>query len=101
MAGTRKRTASAACLDDPNAPADGVKQDNYDMLLGRVDPRDIPESGGWWKQQQTELMAISDDHEMGLMTSIVTVTHNDLSPELIAHASRGPCAVPKDDEKIA
>ena len=101
MAGNRKRTASAACLDDPNAPADGVKQDNYDMLFGRVDPRHIPESGGWWKQQQTELMAISDDHEMGLVTSMVTVTQNDLSPELIAHANRGPCAVPTEDEKIA
>ena len=46
-------------------------------------------------------MAISADHDMGLMTSMVTVTQNDLSPELIAHASRGPCAAPKDDEKIA
>ena len=48
----RKRTATAACLDDPKVPPDGVKQDNYDMLFGRVDPRHIPESGGWWKQQK-------------------------------------------------
>ena len=46
-------------------------------------------------------MAISDDHEMGLMTGMVTITQNDLSPELIAHARRGPCAVPTTDEKIA
>ena len=101
MDGRRKRAASAASLDEPNVVSDSVKQDKYEMLFGRVDPRHIPESGGWWKQQQTELMAISDDHEMGLMTSMVTVTQNDLSPELIAHASRGPCAAPKDDEKIA
>ena len=95
MGRNRKRTATAAGLDDPKLPPGGVKQDNYDMLFGRVDPRHIPESGGWWTQQQTELMAISDDHEMGLMTSMVTVTQNDLSPELIARASRGPCAAPK------
>ena len=71
------------------------------MLFGRVDPKNIPESGAWWKARQTELMAISDDHEMGLMTGMVTITQNDLSPGLIAHARRGPCAVPTDDEKLA
>ena len=100
-AGSRKRTASAAGLDDPAAHAEGPKRDKYDMLFGRVDPRHIPESGGWWKRQQTELMAISDDHEMGLMTEMVTITQNDMSPELIAHALRGPCAAPTPNEKVA
>ena len=46
-----------------------------------------PESGSWWKARQTELMSISDDHEYGLMTSMVTSTQNDSSPELLAHIS--------------
>ena len=49
MGGSQKRTASAAGLDDPSVQPEGAKQDNYDMLFGRVDPKDIPESGGWWK----------------------------------------------------
>ena len=77
---------------------EGAKQDNYEMLLGRVGPKYIPEGGGWWKNQQTELVAISADHEMGLTHEIVTVTQNDMSPELIAHARRGPCAAPTPDE---
>ena len=96
-----KRTASVAGMSDLAASSDGSKQDNYEMLFGRVDPKHIPESGGWWKTRQTELMAISDDHELGLMTGMVAITQNDLSPELIAHARRGPCAVPTPDEKIA
>ena len=88
-------------MTDSVALCDGVKQDNYDLLFGRVDPNHIPESGGWWKARQTELMAISDDHELGLMTGMVTVTQNDLSPELIAHARRGPCAAPTAEEKVA
>ena len=51
--------------------------------------------------QQTELMAISDDHEMGLMTEMVTITQNDMSLELIAHARRGPCVVTTPAEKVA
>ena len=43
-------------------------------------------------------MAISDDAEYGLMTTMVTSTQNDLSPELLAHARRGPGAVPTDSE---
>ena len=73
MGGSRKRAASAAGLDDPSVQTEGAKQDNYEMLYGRVDPRHTPESGGWWKSQQTELMAISDDHEIGLVTEMVTL----------------------------
>ena len=71
------------------------------MLFGRVDPRHIPESGSWWKGRQTELVSASDDHEHRQITSMVTVTHNDPAPELIAHARRGPCAVPTAEEKFA
>ena len=47
--GSRKRAASAAGLDDLSVQTEGAKQDNYEMLFGRVDPRHVPESGGWWK----------------------------------------------------
>ena len=43
-------------------------------------------------------MSISDEHELGLMTGMVTSTQNDASPELLVHARRGPCAVPNDEE---
>ena len=76
------------------------KRDGYAMLFGRVDPRHIPESGSWWKTRQTEVMVVSDDRELGQMTSMVTVTQKDLAPELIAHARRGPCAVPTPEEKL-
>ena len=77
------------------------ERDAYAMLFGRVDPRHIPESGPWRKTRQAELMGVSDDHELGQMTSMVTVTQNDLAPELIAHARRSPCAVPTSEEKFA
>ena len=71
------------------------------MLFGRVDPTHIPENGSWWKTRQTELMAVSDDHKFGQMTSMVVVTQNDLAPELFAHARRGPYAVPTQEETFA
>ncbi len=44
------------------------------------------------------LMAISDPVNYGLMTSMVTSTQNHNSPELLAHARRGLCAVPNESE---
>ena len=46
-------------------------------------------------------MGVSDEHELGQMTSMVTVTRNDMAPEFIAHARRGFCAVPTPAEKLA
>ena len=43
-------------------------------------------------------MSITEDHELGLMSGMVTSTQNDASPELLAHARRGPCAKPTDEE---
>ena len=92
------RAVSASSNENRGTEA---KQEPYEMLFGRAEPRHIPESNAWWRSRQTELMAISDDHELGLMTGMVTITQNDLSPELIAHALRGPCAAPREEEKIA
>ena len=89
-----KRKAADAELEtkDPKG------RDQYAELFSRVEPRHIPESRAWWQRQQTELMSISDDSEYGLMTSMVTSTQNDLSPELLAHARRGPCVAPTEAE---
>ena len=91
-----KRKAADAELEtkDPKG------RDQYAELFSRVEPRHIPESRAWWQRQQTELMSISDDSEYGLMTSMVTSTQNDLSPELLAHARRGPCAAPTDTPHV-
>merc|ERR1711940_305255 len=69
----------------------GLSRDQYAELFGRIDPRHIPESASWFHGQQKNLMAISTDHELGLPTSMVTLTQNDNSPELLAYAPRGPC----------
>ena len=53
-----------------------------------------------WKKQQRDLLAMSDDSELGLMQSMVTVTHNDSTPEMLAAIRRGPFAVPTDEEAI-
>ena len=80
--------------------------------------RSIPESTDWsflgcrcirmihdiayyrWKKQQRDLLAMSDDSELGLMQAMVTVTHNDSTPEMLAAIRRGPFAVPTDEEAI-
>ncbi len=92
-----KRSAAEALLPDGAAEPAATK-DHYAELFGRVEPGHIPESGAWWRGRQTELMSISADREYGLMTGMVTSTQNDSSPELLAHARRGPCAVPADTE---
>ena len=96
-------SATVVSAANSNRPAPGQEQpgagsertlhlerDAYAMLFRRIDPRHIPESGLWWKGKQTELVSVSDDHEHGQMTSMVTVTQSDLAPELIAHARQGP-----------
>ena len=55
-------------------------------------PKDIPESSAWWHSRQAELLAIADDHELGIMSGMATITQNDNAPELLAHVARGACA---------
>ena len=63
-------------------------------------PSDIPESTAWWRNQQKELFALSDDSENGLMQTMLTVTANDGAPELAACIRRGPIAIPDDNELV-
>ena len=41
---------------------------------------------------------MSDDSELGLMQSMVTVTHNDSCPEMLAAIRRGPFATPTEED---
>ena len=96
----RKRAAQALEAGDPasvDAAGHSGVRDPHAELFGRVDPRHIPESASWFHGQQKDLMALSADHELGLPTAMVTLTQNDSSPELLAHARRGPCAVPTEE----
>ena len=43
---------------------------------------------------------MSDDSELGLMQAMVTVTHNDSCPEMLAAIRRGPFATPTEEEAI-
>ena len=52
----------------------------------------------WQQPCGKNLMAISAGHELGLPTPMVTMTQNDNSPELLAHARRPPCAQPSGEE---
>ena len=101
----QKRDGGGAVMsltDADTVPVEGdpaaKRPDVYAELFGRVEPRDIPESREWWKARTTELMRITDDHELQLPTGMVTITQNDSSPELLAHARRGPCARPTQQE---
>ena len=89
----RRRQVGKAC-----APA--TEPDPYKRLFGIAQPAGIPETSEWWKRQQRDLFAMSDDAELGLMQAMVTVTANDSSPEMLAAIRRGPFAEPTDDEFI-
>ena len=77
--------------DDPDA---------YRRYFGTIIPAYLVESSEWWKRQSRDLLAMSDDSEMGLMTTMVTITHNDSCPEMLAAIRRGPFAEPTEDEML-
>ena len=60
----------------------------------------VPSSLLRWRVQQRELFAISDDSELGLMQSMLTVSMNDGCPELAACVRRGPFAVADENEMV-
>jgi hypothetical protein len=43
---------------------------------------------------------MSADEELGLMSSMITITQNDSAPEMLAAIRRGPGARPSDEELI-
>jgi len=72
-----RRSRGNSTAGDANAT------DPITRLYGTVVPSDIPESTAWWRNQQKELFCLSDDAEGGLMQTMLTVTANDGSPELV------------------
>ena len=57
-------------------------------------------SSEWWKEQANDLFALTEEHELGMMSTMTTITHNDLSPELLASVRRGPFSSPTEVEQI-
>ena len=57
-------------------------------------------SSAWWREQQKDLFAITEDHELGMMSNMITITHNDLVPEMLANIRRGPFASPTPEEHV-
>ena len=74
--------------------------DKMKVLFGTAQPADIPESSAWWQRQQRDLLAMSADEELGLMSAMVTITANDSCSEMLAAVRRGPFAVPTADEAL-
>ena len=69
-------------------------------VFGTAPPADRPESKEWWERQQRDISAITDDGELGLMSMMVTVSHNDSAPEMLAAIRAGPLAAATPDESI-
>ena len=61
-----------------------VVKDPVERLFGTVQPSSIPESTAWWRRQSKDLMAMTDDAENGLMQAMLTQSHNDKCPEMLA-----------------
>ena len=80
---------------DDVPPASGALTKHF----GTAIPKSIPESSAWWKAQQKELFALTDEAELGLMSAMVTITHNDGVSEMLANIRRGAFAQPDQSEK--
>ena len=78
----------------------GKEQDPMERLYGTVLPASIPETTPWWQRRTKDLMAMTDDAEMGLMQAMLTQSHNDKSPEMLAAVRRGPFSPPTEEEMI-
>ena len=82
------------------ARAIATEADAVERLYGTVLPASIPETTSWWRRQSKDLLAMSEDAEMGLMQAMLTQSHNDSSPEMLAAVRRGPCSPPTNEEMI-
>ena len=76
------------------------KPDSYKQRYGTTVPKNIPESSAWWDQQAKDLFAMTEKHELGMMSCMTTITHNDLVPETLATIRRGPLSAPTPEEHV-
>ena len=68
--------------------------------VGTTVPTSIPESSSWWQHQAKDLFALTEESELGMMQSMVTITFNDFAPEMLASARRRPLPEPTESERI-
>ncbi len=64
---------------------------------GTAIPKNIPE---YREGKISSSLHSYREHELGMMLAMVTITHNDLVPEMLANIRRGPFVVPTDEEKV-
>ena len=79
---------------------DQQETDPYTRKYGTIVPKNIPEGSAWWKEQAKDLFALTEEHELGMMSCMVTITHNDLVPETLANIRRGPFSAPTVEEHV-
>ena len=80
--------------------ADPQDPDPFNRLFGTAEPSKLPETTEWWKRQQRDLFAASENAELGPMGTLTTITHNDSTPEMLAAIRRGPMAGPTRAEMV-
>ena len=89
---TRQHSATASSQDQ--------EPDPYKRNFGTAIPKNIPESSAWWKEQAKDLFALTEEHELGMMSCMLTQTHNDHVPEMLANIRRGPFSPPTPEEHV-
>ena len=60
-----------------NATSSKEEADPYKKLYGTTIPKNIPESSAWWREQSKDLFAVTEEHELGLMSSMVTTAEGE------------------------
>ena len=80
---------SGACGD-----AEQRGDDPISKHFGTAPPADRPESKEWWQRQQRDVCTMTDESELGLMHQMVTISHNDNGPEMLAAMRGGMFATP-------
>ena len=63
--------------------------DHDRRLYGTAVPNNIPESSAWWKDRAKDLCATIEEHELGMVSSMITIIRNDLVPEMLVHIGKG------------
>jgi hypothetical protein len=85
---------------NPQLLADQQDPDPFNRIFGTAEPSKLPETTEWWKRQSRDLFAASEDAELGPMSTMTTITHNDNCPEMLAAIRRGPLAIPTRAEMV-
>ena len=73
----RKRGRPGPAVEDP---------DPMKRFFGTTVPTSIPESSSWWAHQAKDLFSLTDQSELGMMETLITITFNDFAPEMLSSA---------------